>query len=794
MKYLLHLSISLLLFAAPFTASSENINFTTPHFSGSGNCTSCHDGLTDTAGDNVSIVRDWGASMMANSSKDPLWQAKVATELKRNPQLSTVINDTCTRCHAPMANYEITRVQGGEVTLLGPNGILDSNHALYDAGMDGVSCTLCHQITDDATLGSLDGFSGRYNINATKTIYGQFSDIFGNPMVMNTGYTPTYSAHSSDSALCATCHNLKTPFVDGQGNVLTTSPESEFPEQMPYTEWQNSIFDDGGSNPQSCQDCHMPTTTSKVSNRPNWLAPKSGFAKHHLVGANTTMLTMLRDNAAQLGVTSTNMDLGIDRARAMLQSAATVEIVSAAVSDGMLEVRVRVQNQSGHKAPTAYPSRRIWLHFKVTDSSSNVIFESGRIDADGSIAGADNDLDQSVFEPHYELITTADQVQIYETVMGDSNGNITFTLLRAAQYLKDNRLTPQGFDKLAVPTDVEVRGLAATDADFNLGSDEITYRFPVAVAGDLDVSVSLNYQTIAHGYLQDMYADKDLEQVRTFKAMYDAQSLKHEQIASTRTTVVNDSPVPPVAPVLTLSAGATVLDPGQSTTLSWTTSDAASCTASGAWNGTRGTSGSEIVSPTATSTYTLNCDGAGGSVIDSVAITVNQPPASAPVVTLSADTLAIDQGQSATLSWTSTDATTCSADWTASTATSGSETLSPAATTTYSMTCTGDGGSSADSMTVTVNAPPAAVAPTVSLTASPASVSRGSTITLSWSSTDATSCTAAGSWSGAKPVSGAESIVIRDPVTFALTCSGDGGTASSSVSYRARGRRWLQLQ
>ncbi len=342
---------------------------------------------------------------MANATKDPFWQAKVATELKRNPDLSTMINDTCSKCHAPMANYEITRVQGGDITLFGSDGILNPNHALYDAGMNGVSCTVCHQITDDATLGTLAGFSGNYNINDTKTIYGQYSDIFGQPMVNNTGFTPAYSAHVSDSAMCATCHNLKTPFVDAEGNVISTTPESGFPEQMPYTEWQQSIFDDAGSNPQSCQDCHMTDTTSKVSNRPRWLGTKDGFAKHQLVGANTTMLTLLRDNAAQLDVTSSNMDLGIDRARAMLQSSVSLNIVSASVTNGVLEARVRLDNNSGHKTPSGYPSRRMWLHFKVTDSNNNVVFESGRINADGSIFGADVDDDPD--NPMYlNLITT----------------------------------------------------------------------------------------------------------------------------------------------------------------------------------------------------------------------------------------------------------------------------------------------------------------------------------------------------------------------------------------------------
>jgi len=550
--------LSVLLCSGSFAVLAEDVNFTTSHFSGSGNCVTCHDGLTDTSGNNVSIVRDWGTSMMANATKDPFWRAKVATELERNPHLTSLINDKCTRCHAPVANYEITQVQGGDVTLFGAGGILDPNHTLYDGGMNGVTCTVCHQITDDASLGTLSGFSGKFNINDTKTIYGQYSNITTQQMKNVSGYTPAYSAHISDSALCATCHNLKTPYVDAAGNVLTTTPETEFPEQMSYTEWENSIFDDAGSNPQSCQDCHMPKTTSIVSTRPTGLAAKDNFAKHHLVGANTTMLTLLRDNAVQLDVKSSNMDLSISRARTMLQSSVNLSITSASVSNNILEANVRLENNSGHKTPSGYPSRRMWLHFKVTDSNNNTLFESGNINSDGSIVGAINDVDQTQFEPHYDLISAADQVQIYEPVMANSDDQITYTLLRGAGYLKDNRLTPKGFNKMIVPSDVAVLGQATNDTDFNQGSDDITYRFPVTVSGDLTISVSLKYQTIAHGYLQDLYRDNQLDEVQTFKAMYDAQSVKHEQITSVQTTVVNTGggPDDSVSPAADEASGA----------------------------------------------------------------------------------------------------------------------------------------------------------------------------------------------------------------------------------------------
>lgn len=64
-------SIGFTLLISSFSAFSENTNFTTSHFSGSGNCSQCHDGLTDTSGKDVSIVQDWGNSMMANATKDP---------------------------------------------------------------------------------------------------------------------------------------------------------------------------------------------------------------------------------------------------------------------------------------------------------------------------------------------------------------------------------------------------------------------------------------------------------------------------------------------------------------------------------------------------------------------------------------------------------------------------------------------------------------------------------------------------------------------------------------------------
>lgn len=531
-----HLLMSgLLAFCASTTIWAANANFTSDHFSGSQNCAFCHNGLSDSQGNDVSIEQHWSGSMMANATRDPLWLAKVATEIKRNPHLTDVLNDKCSVCHAPMANYE-AKQDGVSFSILGTGGLLDPANPYHDEAMEGVSCTLCHQITDDPSLGTLEGSSGHYNISQSKVAYGQYTNPAINPMLNNSGYTPTYSAHMGESKVCATCHDLKTPFVDADGNLVSTTPETEFPEQMVYTEWEFSDYAQG-ANQQSCADCHMSRIDNvKISNRPRRLAPRDNFAQHHMVGANTVMMNILKENQVELGVTSTNLDTSIANARAMLQTSALLEVASTSAQNGVLSVDVRVVNVSGHKLPTSYPSRRAHLHFTVRDAQGQVVFESGKLNADGSIVGANGDVDPYTFEPHYDVITSADQVQIYEPIMGNTDGGVTYTLLRGAQYLKDNRLTPAGFDKNSVPNDIAVFGAALTDADFNSGEDTVTYQVPVS-NGDYTVEVEFIYQTMQYGFLLDLFADDDQPEVADFKRMYENAAFNAEVITSTSANV-----------------------------------------------------------------------------------------------------------------------------------------------------------------------------------------------------------------------------------------------------------------
>src|SRR5688572_32205320 len=72
-------------------------------FRTSDRCVGCHSGVTTEQGEDVSIGYDWRASMMANSARDPYWQAAVRREVTDHPADAAAIEDECAKCHMPMA-------------------------------------------------------------------------------------------------------------------------------------------------------------------------------------------------------------------------------------------------------------------------------------------------------------------------------------------------------------------------------------------------------------------------------------------------------------------------------------------------------------------------------------------------------------------------------------------------------------------------------------------------------------------------------------------------------------------
>lgn len=504
-------------------------------FVGSGNCASCHSSMQDASGQDVSIDTHWRSTMMANSAKDPLWQAKVSSEVERNPALQAVIEEKCATCHMPMARTQAEAL-GMPVKILGDEGFLNPTHPLHALAMDGVSCASCHQISD-TNFGQQSSFSGGYVIDTStespdRLIYGPYANPFTNQMRNNLGFTPAEGTHITRSELCATCHNLETPYVDAAGAVLGT-----FPEQMTYQEWEHSGFNAPQPAGRECQDCHMPTAEGGVvlSNRGRNLPAREPFSQHHFVGGNEFMLKLMAQNIDELQLTASTQQIEDTRIRLVSQmQSATASLASSGLRAGSdhVELGFIVNNLAGHKFPSGFPSRRAWIHFRMTDASGGLVFESGRPDPQGRIEGNDADFQPGGCEPHHRVVSSPQQVQIYESVMENTDGEVTYTLLRGASYRKDNRLLPMGFDLASADPRIAVHGGAATDTDFIGGRDEVAYRISISGRpGPYLVEVKVLYQTVSAAFATDLRDDETAEVLR-YITMHDAADHTPVTVAS----------------------------------------------------------------------------------------------------------------------------------------------------------------------------------------------------------------------------------------------------------------------
>jgi hypothetical protein len=177
------------------------------------------------------------------------------------------------------------------------------------------------------------------------------------------------------------------------------------------------------------------------------------------------------------------------------------------------------------------------LHFTVSDANGSVLFDSGALRPDGSIVGNDNDIDSTRYEPHYDLIDQPNQVQIYEPVLVDHNKQITTGLLSAVRYVKDNRLLPRGFDKLAAPWDIAVLGGAVEDENFAGGGDQIEYVVDTGGAvGPLSVTAKLYYQAIGFRWADNLKNYQTTETERFVR--YYGENSEHSAIRLAESSVV----------------------------------------------------------------------------------------------------------------------------------------------------------------------------------------------------------------------------------------------------------------
>jgi hypothetical protein len=490
-----------------------------PLFITADRCQACHNGLVTPRGEDISIGADWRSSMMANAARDPYWQASIRRETLVQPKNAAAIENECAGCHMPIDRYQ-AKAGGGLGRVFVHLPVIPDPGLQAAPAIDGVSCAVCHQIGKDK-LGERESFTAGFVVDAatpwgSRKIFGPYDIDKGRQRVMNssTGFLPEKADHIHDSELCATCHTLFTHAFDEKGEVV-----GELPEQVPYLEWKHSDY----NGRMSCQACHMPKVDGKMPISSTLGQPREDVARHVFRGGNFFIPKIFNRHRDDLGVAAESLEMEAMSARTeahLASESAELALFDARIEEGVLRAELEVRNLAGHKLPSAYPSRRAWIHLIVLDSGGNAVFESGRLNADGSIAGNDNDADKTRIEPHYAEIRRADEVQIYEPVLGTPGGAVTTVLLAANQYLKDNRLLPVGFDKAAADEDIAVKGGAREDEDFRGGGDRVRYAVPLGnAAGPFTVKAELWYQPISFRWARNV-EDRPSTEAERFLSYY----------------------------------------------------------------------------------------------------------------------------------------------------------------------------------------------------------------------------------------------------------------------------------
>lgn len=491
----------------------------------SSDCIDCHDNIVSADGSHYSFVFDWSSSSHALSATDPFFLALARSESQSLPGADEAVQEACAGCHLPMADLSASADEQ-------PRSFLDNSaiagHDYHDLYREGDSCMLCHQLTEHAVAGNTAFLGSRLSIDLNSGTAGSPRLLYGyhtigadsQQLKLNSmGYINAQSDAERKSIICTVCHTLYTDSYTTDGQPTG----SQLPEQVIFSEWLHSGLAD-----RSCQSCHMPVITpaGPVANTTTAESLNVRISSHSFVGANA-LLFDLADAAEDTVPRPDNNTSPVDNherfshSRAVTEQflraqTATLNMEGAIVGgafDPQLELDVRIDSLVGHKFPTGFPARRAWLHVTVYDQNDAVVFESGAWLDDGLIVGNDMDLVSGSFEPHYDVIGSSDQVQIYESVMIDSDGNVTTNLLQGIYYGKDNRLLPPGFDKSVTATDIAVVGGAFDDPDFVGGGDITHYR--IALPGGTTqarVTVELLYHPINYRFIENLRAGDSGEQ------------------------------------------------------------------------------------------------------------------------------------------------------------------------------------------------------------------------------------------------------------------------------------------
>ena len=470
------------------------------------NCANCHGYYDEEAV--IEPFDTWAASMMAQSARDPVWQAAVTIANQDAPGAG----EYCIRCHAPRG-WLAGRSATAQIDDLAPGDF------------DGINCNFCHRMVDpdpsatggpavDASiLAALEhppapaSGNARYVIDPLDSRRGPYDDV-----PLNFHGVPIYhSPFHRASQMCATCHDVSNPVYSRQpdgsyavnafdAHHPTQDPYDMWPEQRTYSEWKMSQFANGGvafpdgrfggNHPTGimaeCQDCHMPDQFAGgcIAWDTDPFFPRSDMPLHRFAGANTWVLQAVWDMyGSESGMTEETLALALAGVNEMLTGASDLDLSQTAD-----QVNVRVTNWSGHKLPTGYPEgRRMWINVRFFDVTDEMILEHGAYDGETA-----------------DLCT--EDTKVYHAEMGMDDAAAAATGLPAGPsmhlalnnvVLFDNRIPPVGFANAGFES-VQAAPVGYTYAD-GQHWDDTCFDIP---DGAIRADVRVYYQTTSKEYAE----------------------------------------------------------------------------------------------------------------------------------------------------------------------------------------------------------------------------------------------------------------------------------------------------
>jgi hypothetical protein len=187
---------------------------------------------------NLSEYGEWRYSMMGLAGRDPIFFAQLDTEstlhqhLAGKPKGSAFVQDLCLRCHGVMGQRQFHIDKGSGPAVLLTRALLQDPKSKYGAlARDGVSCAVCHHISDD-NLGDPSTFTGLFNVGPATELYGPFpsdsdpsrakngDSVIPLPMQNALGITPQQGLQIQQANLCSSCHTILLPVYDANGNQV----------------------------------------------------------------------------------------------------------------------------------------------------------------------------------------------------------------------------------------------------------------------------------------------------------------------------------------------------------------------------------------------------------------------------------------------------------------------------------------------------------------------------------------------------------------------------------------------